>query len=1046
MSAPPVMTFPAQCHGFAPRSGPLGSPPDTLQAYSLTLQCPFDVCSGSYGLPRRRIYGKSPLVHYLPSRRNRQCSGIPAGHNKFLHSDIFAALKQFCVLVVVFLVLRVVSDTALYVCRSPFHFKSMPCRTVPPSCESSEPTPTTAAVLRFISDQIKLANSIAMSSTSLGLGFHELLEEDQANLKALQRTSLFTEKSHLLYGRGLSGVNVTELLYTPLIDFTPRGFIGRTFTYALDELERLCTLPCPDYSYTRGEDHSIRALAVYHRISSTLLLEYSAAQPRVIRLLDALQTTRRLVSMVAQRDDGPQVYETRRSWRRRNDYTFVTQQEAFSRLLARLDATIERLSLLVAHLDRITEELVSSVSGQDSFRLKSSVPQGHTAPEAEPSQCLTLEVDEETQVLESRNARISHLQLAATIHHGQFRILYRRYTDASKMVDKMNWDRQFPAHGQIMGLHGLAYSSREGALGCVNTSTAIRVETEGRHLHARRFVDEGHRARIRFLQQEMVNAHDALDKLHTRAYELYIPTVPCAHEIAKSADDSLPSPYLRPSRRTEELVAVAESDSRVWEVLQAERRTLIRVPETGNEDLIEIILAERKHALLTEFSLFMDPECKTIREETDSPCEAATEAVVEVIQLCYQQIARRIIFHEPTLFMKSLDKTSLDDFFQSSDFDVEDAIRLIDLFTELMGFTLKWCKDAVADALILSREDSEDTAAGNNTDDRLRLLGGYIFKPAAMTNEVWWYLLTLTSPPGDMEHRFLQICQNFDDLINFQSFCALGLVPPPTFCAKQPGPSDPSISRSHLSLCSVVVADMVSPRPTNANGPIPTWGRAKKRDCVVWSEHEARAHLFAAIKNESDYFTDAFIRELRARPDLFQVVIRSETDPEQVVEVFGASPGEELASTRTRTFEAPPLTPTSNPPKGDGEWEVQRTAVDLLYGTTRDNCGYLTTVPELNQKWLFRLKTFPVKYLVVLDAIPNRDHSHVARNLAWAALCARGYGEGEYTLQKYAEAGDRAVDERAEECFGWMPIEWTWSLPLMEERLEELKELEFGDV
>ncbi|KAI6104885.1 hypothetical protein EDD16DRAFT_1492213 [Pisolithus croceorrhizus] len=678
-----------------------------------------------------------------------------------------------------------------------------------------------------------------------------------------------------------------------------------------------------------------------------------------------------------------------------------------------------------------------------------SIPQGHTAPEAEPARCLTLEVDEETQCW--RAAMQGHpVATRCDIHHGQFRILYKRYTDASKMVDKMKWDRQFPARGQIMGYTDWRTALEKGRW-MRQYIDAIRVETEGRHLHARRFGLEGeqangHRARIRFLQQEMVNAHDALDKLHTRAYELYIPTVPCAHEIAKSADDSLPSPYLRPSRRTEELVAVAESDSRVWEVLQAERRTLIRVPETGNEDLIEIILAERKHALLTEFSLFMDPECKTIREETDSPCEAATEAVVEVIQLCYQQIARRIIFHEPTLFMKSLDKTSLDDFFQSSDFDVEDAIRLIDLFTELMGFTLKWCKDAVADALILSREDSEDTAAVNNTEDRLRLLGGYIFKPTAMTNEVWWYLLTLTSPPGDMEHRFLQICQNFDDLIAFLSFCALGLVPPPSFCAKQPGPSDPSISRSHLSLCGVAVADMVSPRPTNANGPIPTWGRAKKRDCVVWSEHEARAHLFAAIKNESDDFTEAFIRELRARPDLFQVVIRSETDPEQVVEAFGASPGEELASVRNRTFEAPPLTPMSNPPKGDGEWEVQRTAVDLLYGTTRDNRGYLTTVPALNQKWLFRFKTFPVKYLVILDAIPNRDHSHLARNLAWAALCARGYGEGEYTLQKYAEAGDKAVDERAEECLGWMPIEWTWSLPLMEERLEELKELEFGDV
>ncbi|KAI6046327.1 hypothetical protein EDC04DRAFT_2558179, partial [Pisolithus marmoratus] len=70
---------------------------------------------------------------------------------------------------------------------------------------------------------------------------------------------------------------------------------------------------------------------------------------------------------------------------------------------------------------------------------------------------------------------------------------------------------------------------------------------------------------------------------------------------------------------------------------------------------------------------------------------------------------------------------------------------------------------------------------------------------------------------------------------------------------------------------------------------------------------------------------------------------------------------------------------------------------------------------------LFRFKTFPVKYLVVLDTIANRDHSHLARNLAWAVLCAIGYGEGGYTLDKYAKAGDKAVDNCAEECFGWMP-------------------------
>ncbi|KIO10499.1 hypothetical protein M404DRAFT_13717 [Pisolithus tinctorius Marx 270] len=638
-------------------------------------------------------------------------------------------------------------------------------------------------------------------------------------------------------------------------------------------------------------------------------------------------------------------------------------------------------------------------------------------PEAEPAQCLTFQVDEET--LCWRPATQGYPP-RCDVHRGQFQILYKRYADASKEVDQIKWGRQLPASEQIRRYTDWSTVLEKARL-VRQYIDAIRIETEGSLLHARRFLDDAHKARMKFLQKEMANARDTLDKLHTRAYELYISIIPSAREIAKSADARSPSPYPRASRRTEDLIAAAGSDSRLFEVLQVEGRTLARVPETGNEDLIEILLAE---------------------EETDSPCEEATEAVVEMIHLCYQQFARRIIFHEPTLFMKSLRKTSLDDFFQSNDFDAEDAVRFIDLFTELLGSTLTWCKDAIADALTISREGSEGSE-DTKSEDRLQLLGGYIFKATDLTNESWWYLLKLTSPPNDMEHRFVRLCQNFDDLITFLSFCVLGLVPPPSFCRNQPGPLDPSLSRLHLSLCGVVVADMVSPPSTNAKGPVPTSGKARKHDCIVWAEHEARVHLFAAIRNESDAFTDAFIRELRARPDLFQVIVRSETDPDQVV-AFGAGPGEALPSMRIRTFEAPPA-PASDPPKGDGEWKVKRTALDLLYGTTKDNRGYFT-VHASEKKWFFRFKTFPVKYLVVLDAIPNRDHSHLARNLAWAALCAKGYGEGEYTLRKYAEAGDKVVNDCAEELFGWMPVEWTWSLPLIAEQLEVLAELEFGDV
>lgn len=98
--------------------------------------------------------------------------------------------------------------------------------------------------------------------------------------------------------------------------------------------------------------------------------------------------------------------------------------------------------------------------------------------------------------------------------------------------------------------------------------------------------------------------------------------------------------------------------------------------------------------------------------------KAVTDAVVEMIHLRYQQFAPRVIFH-PLHEISRQDV--LGRLFQSSDFDVEDAIRLIDLSTEVIGFTLKRCTDAVADMLILSREDGEDTAAGNNTDGKSRI-------------------------------------------------------------------------------------------------------------------------------------------------------------------------------------------------------------------------------------------------------------------------------------------------------------------------------------
>ena len=285
-----------------------------------------------------------------------------------------------------------------------------------------------------------------------------------------------------------------------------------------------------------------------------------------------------------------------------------------------------------------------------------------------------------------------------------------------------------------------------------------------------------------------------------------------------------------------------------------------------------------------------------------------------------------------------------------------------------------------------------------------------------------------------MENRFVRLCNNFDDLTALLSFGALGLYPTPSFCKSRSSPFNPGLSRGHLSLCGVVVTDMISTPTPGMPNPCPTIKKAKQRGDTVWIELETRAYIFGAISNEEDEFTRAFLRELRARPGLFQVVTRSETDPGQVVEEFGAGlRGEALPNVRSRTFEAPPA-PLSNSPQGYGKWQVIRSAYDVLYGTRQELQGYLTKLARDDKGWFFRFKSFPVKFFVILDTVPNRDYGHLVQNVAWAALCARGYGEGEYTLRKYARASDKLFQDCAEQRLGWMP-KGSWSATRMEDFL-----------
>jgi hypothetical protein len=204
----------------------------------------------------------------------------------------------------------------------------------------------------------------------------------------------------------------------------------------------------------------------------------------------------------------------------------------------------------------------------------------------------------------------------------------------------------------------------------------------------------------------------------------------------------------------------------------------------------------------------------------------------------------------------------------------------------------------------------------------------------------------------------------------------------------------------------------------------------------VWADVESRGYLFGAIRYEKGRFSEAFLKELRARPDLFQLILWRQGDPKSKVEEAGSYQGKALPVLRSRQFEAPPRWNFSHePPQGRGKWETFRSANDILFSTKKEKIlGYITTLEQTRSAgWFFHFKKFPVRYFVVLDSVPNRHGADLIRNVACAALRAGGYAAGDLATQKYYKASDKLFQEKAAQRLSWMDpaIHGTWGTTKM---------------
>lgn len=126
---------------------------------------------------------------------------------------------------------------------------------------------------------------------------------------------------------------------------------------------------------------------------------------------------------------------------------------------------------------------------------------------------------------------------------------------------------------------------------------------------------------------------------------------------------------------------------------------------------------------------------------------------------------RRIVFYDPALFLKAIDKVSFEDFLLSDDFSLEDGFKIYTMMLRFhLGFGLMWMKDVVIEALSMAKSGLSDNATnvGNlsmyhskprydhiftrTTDSRIKILGRWVYNVphSGKISDKTWHVSRLT--------------------------------------------------------------------------------------------------------------------------------------------------------------------------------------------------------------------------------------------------------------------------------------------------------------
>jgi hypothetical protein len=129
---------------------------------------------------------------------------------------------------------------------------------------------------------------------------------------------------------------------------------------------------------------------------------------------------------------------------------------------------------------------------------------------------------------------------------------------------------------------------------------------------------------------------------------------------------------------------------------------------------IFIVFPRIRQKLLEAMEPYMNPDfrfdfSRPGWKDTSDPSSRQTgssehKRIGSIQPYCLQQYLRRIVFHDPALYLASLGKVSAKDFLLDENLSVTDIFKMVVmLLRQQVGFGLLWMKDSMMEALVMAR-------------------------------------------------------------------------------------------------------------------------------------------------------------------------------------------------------------------------------------------------------------------------------------------------------------------------------------------------------